>query len=89
MNKKAQGLSGLGIAFMVAMFLFLIGMSQINFIKDLITDVRGTDTLYCASNTLSDGQRVTCLVVDIALPFFIITIISASGGLITAIVLKQ
>lgn len=74
----------LGFAFMISVFLFMIGITQLNFIRGLVTDVRGTDQLYCASNTLSDGQKFTCLLVDFVIPFFIITIFSASGGIITA-----
>lgn len=85
-NKKAQstGLPGLGIAFMVAIFVFLIGMTSINFIKDEVTRARGVDQLNCYSDTISDGTKVTCLLADIVVPYLIIIIFAAAGGLITA-----
>ena len=86
LNKKAQSsaISGLGIAFMVAIFLFMIGMISINFIKDEVTRARGTDQLSCSSDSISDGTKVTCLLVDVVVPYFIVIIISASGGMLTA-----
>ena len=86
LNKKAQstGLPGLGIAFMVALFIFLIGMVNINFIKDEVTRARGVDQLNCYSDSISDGGKVTCLLVDIVVPFFIIIIFAAAGGILTA-----
>ena len=86
MNKKAQsnGIPGLGIAFMVAVFIFMIGMISVNFIKDEVTRAIGSDQLNCADDTISDGTKVTCLLVDIVVPYFIIIIISAAGGVITA-----
>lgn len=81
MNNKAQ-LSGLGISIIIAIFLFLIGMMCIGFIKDEVTRARGG--LSCSSATISDGSKMTCLLVDVVVPYFIITIISVAGGIITA-----
>lgn len=83
MNKKGQ-LNMIGISLMIAIFLFMIGITQINFIKGIVTDVRGGSQLYCSSTNLSDGQKLTCLLVDLVIPLFIITIFSATGGIITA-----
>ena len=85
MNKKAQtsGISSLGIALMVAMFIFMIGMININFIKDEVTRARGADQLNCISDAVSDGTKITCLIVDIVIPYFIILIFAAAGGIIT------
>lgn len=88
MNKKAQaGLSMLGISIMISIFLFMIGITQINFIKDIVTSTRGASQLNCAVDTISDGNKLTCLLVDLVIPYFIITVISAAGGLITARIL--
>ncbi len=81
MNNKAQ-ISGIGIAIVVAMFLFIIGMININFIKDEVTRTRGD--LNCSLTTISDGSKLTCLLTDLVIPYFIIIIISAAGGLITS-----
>lgn len=84
-NKKGQaGISGLGIAIMVAIFIFLIGMTCINFINDIVTSTRATDQLNCSSNSISDGNKLACLIVDLVIPYFIIIIFSVSGGMITA-----
>ena len=81
MNKKAQTFS-FGIAIMVCIFLFMIGMMNVDFIKGEVT--RARTGLSCSDATISDGNKLTCLVVDVAVPYFIIIIFSAAGGLIVA-----
>ena len=81
-TKKAQG--HLLIVILIAFFLFIIGMVVLNFIKSEVTRARGIDQLDCSSDTISDGNKVTCLLVDIVVPFFIIIIFAAAGGIITA-----
>ena len=83
MNKKGQsGLSALGIALMVELFLFIVGMTVINLLKPNVIDAR--NSLDCSSNTISDGNKIACLGADLVIPYFIVTIISATGGIITA-----
>lgn len=80
-NKKGQTL---GIAIMVALFLFIVGMMSVNFLKDEVSRARDGDNLDCSNtNVISDGNKLTCLAVDIVIPYFIITVISVSGGYIT------
>lgn len=83
MKSKAQ-ISGLGVAFMIGLVLLLIGFTAINFIKDSITEVRGISNLNCSGVGISDGTKLTCLLVDFVVPYLIIIIISVSGGVITA-----
>ena len=86
-NKKAQTL---GIALMVAITLFLIGMLSINYIKPVVTIARDSSHLDCSNSAvdfpegISDGTKLTCLVVDLVVPYFIILILSIAGGIITA-----
>ena len=84
MNKKAQssGIPTFSIALMIAFFLFLIGMANINFIKDEVTNARSD--LMCATDDINDGAKILCLIVDATVPYFIIIILSAVGGIITA-----
>ena len=83
MNKKGQ-FAGLGIAIIVAIMIFMIGMLNLNFIKEGVTVARQSSNLDCSSATISDGTKLTCLVVDAVVPMFILTIMSAAGGYITS-----
>jgi len=81
-SKKGQTL---GIAVMIAITLFIVGMLSINFIKDEVTRARGSTNLDCSNSAdISDATKLTCLVVDLIVPYFIVIIISVSGGLIVA-----
>lgn len=65
--------------------IFLSGIIVINILKPDITLARNTTTgLNCSNATaISDGTKLTCLVVDLTIPYFIIIILSAAGGVIT------
>ena len=81
-RKKGQS-SGIGIAVIVGIILFMIGMMSLNFILPQIDSVRSSTQLNCDSPG-SDGTKMSCLLVDLVVPYFIIIVISAVGGLITA-----
>ena len=79
-NKRGQvALVGLMIGIMV----FMLAMIFIDPIKDTITEVRAADQLNC-SGDISDGSKMTCLVVDLILPYFIVIIIAIGGAYIGA-----
>ena len=84
-NKKAQTL---GIAIIVAITIFIVGMIAVNLIKPEVTRTRNSDNLdcgnYAGNDSISDGTKLTCLIVDVTIPYFIIIIFSVAGGLITA-----
>ena len=86
-NKKAQTL---GIAVMVAITLFIVGMLSINYIKPVVTIARDSSHLDCSNSAadfpegISDGVKLTCLVTDLVIPYFIILIFSVTGGIITS-----
>ncbi len=84
MNKKSQALPGLGFAVVVALMIFFIGMLAMNFIRDEVTAARNVSNLNCSDYSISDGSKLTCLLIDIVVPYFIIIIIAAAGGIITA-----
>lgn len=76
----------MGITIMVSIMFFIIGLTAINYITPEVTSARAAATgLDCGnSTTISDGNKLTCLAVDMAVPYFIILIFSAAGGYITA-----
>ena len=83
MNKKAQ--ATLGLAMIVAITLFIVGMVVVNILKPEITRARDATNLDCSNTAvISDGTKMTCLVVDLVLPYFMVLVISTAGGLITA-----
>jgi len=87
MQKKAQTL---GIAIIVAITLFLVGMMAINYIKPVVTIARDSSHLDCSNSAdafpdgISDGTKITCLVVDLVVPYFILLVFSLAGGIIVA-----
>jgi len=68
------------IAILFAIFLFIFGYLFINFLKPEIQTAQ--TSLSCSDTTISDGSKILCLMVDGVMPYFIITILSAAGGLI-------
>lgn len=80
-NKKAQTL---GLALVMAITIFIVGMLCVNFVKEGVTSARDASNLNCADADISDGTKLTCLAVDLVVPYFIIIIFSVAGGLIVA-----
>ena len=81
MNNKGQSM---GLAIVMAITIFIVGMLCINFVKMGITTARDASNLNCADSTISDGTKLTCLVVDIVVPYFFVLIFSVAGGIISA-----
>ena len=81
MNKRGQSLF---LSIVVALAIFMIGSLFINFITPEITITRDSTHLDCSNDDISDGNKLSCLAVDIVVPYFIIIILSAAGGIITA-----
>ena len=78
-NKKGQ----IGIAIITFIILIIIGFMMINFVKDEVTNARVN--LSCASaDDISDATKLTCLVVDVVVIYWIWIIISTAIGLIIA-----
>ena len=81
MNKKAQ--TGIGIGIVLAIAIFIIGMSVLNIIKPEVTAARSATGLNCVNATaISDGTKLTCLVVDITVPAIIWGLLSIVGGIV-------
>ena len=82
MNKRGN----LGVTIIVSITFFIVGLMFINFLTPEVTNVRASVTgLDCSSaTTISDGTKLTCLAIDLLIPYFILLIFSAVGGYITA-----
>ena len=63
-----------------AVMIFMAGMLFLNFVRDDITTAK--DSLGCTDSTISDGAKVTCLVVGFVIPYGIMSVISLAGGLV-------
>lgn len=84
MMKNKKG-AGIGVAFMVAIMFFIIGLTVINYITPEVTRARGSAVLDCSNVAgISDGNKLLCLAVDLVVPYFILIILSTAGGYITA-----
>ena len=75
MNKKGS----LYLGFVFAFFFFMFGMLMLPFIKGAVTDARVD--LNC-SGSISSGNMLLCLGADALVPYFIIGILTLSGGFI-------
>ena len=80
MNKRGQ----MFLPIVTAIMIFIVGMLVINLIKPEITTARDASNLDCGNTAISDGQMLTCLAVDATIPYYIIVMLAAAGGLITA-----
>lgn len=89
MNKKGN----LYLTFIVMLVIFMIGVKFIPFMEDGVDNFRttyqcsGTTVTYwnttSQSNytvTVSDGSKLACLIVDTAIPYFIVVLLSLCGG---------
>lgn len=81
MNKRGQTL---GISIIVAITIFLVGMVVVNILTPEVTSARSATGLDCSNSDISDGTKLTCLVVDLAIPYFFVIVISLAGGWITS-----
>lgn len=78
MNRKGQNLL---FAIITAVMLFMGGMLFINFLMDDVSMARSIG-LDCQNPNISDGNKVTCLGVDLVIPITFIAILSLAGGAI-------
>ena len=79
-NKKAQ-MGNIALSALIAFMLFMCGMLFIVPIENTIDAVR-VDLNCAAPAVISDGTKMTCVVVDASLPYILITIISISASLV-------
>lgn len=86
MNKKGQ-MVGFGIV--LGIVILIIGFATLNLIKPEIDRARDTDGLNCASaDTISDGNKIACLITGSTMPYIIWSILSLFGGMTIMKLLK-
>lgn len=72
----------LGLSILYGLFFFVLGILFINFLQP---DIRIAQTaLDCSNTSISDGNKLTCLLVDGVMPYFIIAMLSTGVGIITS-----
>ena len=79
MNSKGQTF---GLAIIFAIVIFLFGILFINFLMPDVTTAR--TAMDCANPAISDGSKLTCLLIDAVVPYWILLVLSAGGGLLAA-----
>ena len=79
MKKKGE----IGFAVVTFIFFFLIGMVVVNLIKPDVSLARNAANLDCGNASISDGNKLTCLAVDLTIPYFIVIVCSAGLSIIT------
>ena len=84
LNKKGQT-AMLGL--MIGVFVFMLAMVFISPLSDVISESRAAEQLDCANASISDGMKLTCLMVDLILPYFIGVVIAIAGGYLGARIL--
>ena len=78
-NKKGQAM----LAILFAVMFYIFGMLVFNLLGDEVAAARVS--LSCATpSIISDGTKLTCLIIDGVIPYFIIGILSLAGGIITS-----
>ena len=81
LNKKGQTAM---IGLMIGIMVFMLAMVFIDPLSDVITESRASDQLDCSNSSVSDGKKMTCLMVDLLLPYFIGIVIAIAGGYLGA-----
>jgi len=81
MNNKGQVFL---VGLMLGIIVFLMAMVFITPLSEVITEQRNATNLDCANPAISDGAKMTCLLVDITLPAFIGVVIGLAGAYVTA-----
>ena len=76
MNKKASIFFGVTIG----IFIYIMGVLMLPFIIDDIDTARVS--LDCTNSSISDGTKISCLVTDLTVPYFIWFFVSLLLGFI-------
>lgn len=78
-NKKGQTIV---LGLMIAIFVFIVAVVLIPSLKDMVDDARDTNSLDCDNTSISTGQKGTCLIVDLYIPYFIGAVLAAGAAYI-------
>jgi len=77
MKKKGQAaVYGL----MVAIFVILVSIMLAEPLRDTIDIGRSPSNLDCGNSSISTGTKLSCLVVDLTMPYFLAVVIVAGAG---------
>ena len=68
------------IGIMLMITVMIVAFTLITPIKELVTTARDADNLDCVNTTISVGTRITCVIVDITMPYYIGMILFAAAG---------
>jgi flagellar biosynthesis protein FlhB len=68
MNNRGQVML-LGLMF--ALFFFIFAIAVIPVLKYFIVDARSPTSMDCTNISISLGQQITCLIVDLMLPYWV------------------
>ncbi len=78
-NKKSQAVF---VGIMIAIMVFITVVILIEPLKEQIIISRDADHLDCTNSSISTGQRMTCLLVDLYLFYFVGACIAAGASYI-------
>ena len=78
MEKKGQSM---GLAIMGLIFFIIIGLMSVNFLFDEVTTAR-TDLNCANADEISDGSKLTCLITDLSIPYWIWIIVAVALGFV-------
>ena len=86
MNNKGQTMF-LSIA--IGILIFIAGMLFLNFLIPEVQRVQAPSSFDCDNASgITDGTKLSCLFVDSVIPYYILLVLSFSGGIITDRFLK-
>jgi len=80
MNKKGNSYP---LAILSALGVLIVGLMFVNFLFEPINNAR-TDLNCASADTIHDGNKILCLVVDVTAPYFIISLFSIITGIVVA-----
>lgn len=81
MNNKGQLTF---ISIMVALMIFVSGMLFITFFELEVDVLQNSSNLDCDNVTgITDGTKISCLLSELVVPYFILIILSFVGGILT------
>lgn len=79
--RNKQGKLFLAIVFGIT--IFIVGVLMVNFVGPEVTNARSATGLNCVNlSNISDGTKLSCLVVDVIVPYWFVIILSVAGGLL-------
>jgi len=81
MNKRGQvALVGL----MIGIFVILFAVIAISPLADVVESQLSASALDCDNSSITDGAKMTCLALDLTVPYFFVTVIALAGAYMTA-----